>query len=86
MIDITYDPSKDQENIIKHGVSLGMATVLEWSEVVAYVDTRRDYREVREVGLGLIAERLYCVAFTQPTPAVMPVVSLFQYTSFPMTP
>jgi uncharacterized DUF497 family protein len=75
MIDITYDPSKDRANIIKHGVSLGMASILEWSEVVAYVDTRRDYREVREVGFGLIAERLYCVVFTQRRKA-MHIISM----------
>ncbi len=34
-------------------------------KVLAYVDTRRDYDEVREVGFGLIASRLYCAVFTQ---------------------
>lgn len=74
-MDITYDPSKDEANIVKHGVSLEMAAMLEWSEVMAYVDTRRDYREVREVGFGLIAERLYCVVFTQRREA-MHIISM----------
>jgi uncharacterized DUF497 family protein len=64
-MDITYDAVKNEANISKHGVSLEMAAMLEWSEVMAYVDTRYDYREVREVGFGLVGDRLYCVVFTQ---------------------
>jgi uncharacterized DUF497 family protein len=64
-MDITYDTAKNESNIDKHGVSLEMAAMLDWSEVMAYVDTRHDYKEVREVGFGVIDERLYCVVFTQ---------------------
>jgi len=64
-MDITYDPAKNDSNIDKHGVSLEMAALLDWSEVMAYVDARADYEEVREVGFGVINERLYCVVFTQ---------------------
>lgn len=28
-------------------------------------DTRKDYKEVRKIGYGPIADRLYCVVFTQ---------------------
>ncbi|MFG6771423.1 BrnT family toxin [Burkholderia pseudomallei] len=34
-------------------------------DVLSYVDDRRDYSEVREVGFGVIGDRLYCVVFTQ---------------------
>ncbi|MFP4889299.1 BrnT family toxin [Paraburkholderia sp. EG304] len=64
-MDITYDPAKNESNIEKHGVSLEMAAMLDWSDVMAYVDTRADYTEVREVGFGVIGDRLYCVVFTQ---------------------
>ncbi|WP_232733680.1 BrnT family toxin [Burkholderia pseudomallei] len=33
--------------------------------MLSYVDDRRDYSEVREVGFGVIGDRLYCVVFTQ---------------------
>lgn len=33
--------------------------------MLCFTDTRRDYGEVREVGLGVIGDRLYCVVFTQ---------------------
>lgn len=64
-MDITFDPAKNEINVAKHGVSLSLAGKLDWSEVMAYVDDRNDYREVREVGFGVIADRLYCVVFTQ---------------------
>ncbi|MFM0058828.1 BrnT family toxin [Paraburkholderia phytofirmans] len=64
-MDITYDTTKNESNIDKHGVSLELAAMLDWSEVMAYVDARRDYKEVREVGFGVISDRLYCVVFTQ---------------------
>lgn len=38
-------------------------------------DARRDYGEVREIGVGVIGERLYCVVFTQRGDA-MHVISL----------
>nr|WP_324291831.1 BrnT family toxin [Cupriavidus sp. D39] len=32
---------------------------------MAGVDTRRDYRELPEIGFGVIDARLYCVVITQ---------------------
>jgi uncharacterized DUF497 family protein len=64
-MDITYDTAKEHRNIEKHGISFELAYLLDWSNVLAYVDTRKDYKEVREVGFGIIMERLYCVVFTQ---------------------
>ncbi|MCA8037858.1 BrnT family toxin [Burkholderia arboris] len=64
-MDITFDLAKNVANITKHGVSLKLAAELDWSEVMACVDTRHDYKEVREIGFGVIDERLYCVVFTQ---------------------
>jgi uncharacterized protein len=64
-MDITYDAAKNDSNIEKHGVALDMAKQFEWSDMMFYVDTRKDYRELRDVGFGVISERLYCVVFTQ---------------------
>ncbi|MFL9872335.1 BrnT family toxin [Paraburkholderia megapolitana] len=64
-MDITFDQDKNLSNVEKHGVRLNAAALLDWSSVVAFVDTRRDYGEVREVGFGIIENRLYCVVFTQ---------------------
>lgn len=64
-MEITFDPAKDKANQAKHGVSLSLAQTLDWVEVMAKPDTRRDYGELREIGYGVIENRLYCVVFTQ---------------------
>ncbi|NYT66505.1 BrnT family toxin [Alcaligenaceae bacterium] len=67
MVTITFDPMKDQSNYIKHGVSLALASQLDWYDLVAMPDNRKDYLELREIGYGIIGQRLYCVVFTQRT-------------------
>ena len=64
-MEITFDPAKDTSNIRKHGVSLVLASEIDWSEVIARPDNRRDYFELREIGYTIIHDRLYCVVFTQ---------------------
>ena len=44
---------------------LSRKLVMEWDTVLAMPDVRRDYGELREIGYGLIGDRLYCVAFVQ---------------------
>jgi len=64
-MEITFDPVKDGINQRKHGVPLSLAKEIDWSEVMAKPDVRRDYGEVREIGYAIIDNRLYCVVFTQ---------------------
>ncbi len=64
-MNITFDPVKDRSNQTKHGLSLAVAAGLDWPEVLVKPDTRRDYGELREIGYGVIGDRLYCVVFTQ---------------------
>ncbi len=63
-MNITFDPAKDALNRAKHGVSLALATDLEWDLLLATADTRRDYREDRLIGFAPIGNRVYCVVFT----------------------
>ena len=60
----SYDEAKNKSNVQKHGVSLDEAKLLEWDLLISTHDARRDYGEVRTVGFTLIADRLYCVVFT----------------------
>ncbi|WP_327383630.1 BrnT family toxin [Caballeronia choica] len=64
-IEIVFDPAKDEANRRRHGVSLELARQIDWSTVMAGVDDRHDYGEVREIGYAPIGTRLYCVVFTQ---------------------
>ena len=45
-------------------MSLTVSAELEWDMLLAKVDSRRDYGEVRMIGFAPIGERLYCVVFT----------------------
>ena len=63
-MDISYSTGKDQNNIEKHGVSLAEAVNIDWSTALVIEDARRNYGEVRMIGYGLIADRLYCVVYT----------------------
>lgn len=72
---ITYDPGKDAANLRKHGVPLSLAASIDWPNVWAKVDQRRDYHELREIGYAVLGDRLYCVVFTQRADA-MHIISL----------
>lgn len=60
---ITYDPTKDAMNQVKHGVSLAAAASIDWASAVTWADTRMDYNEERMRGLGLIGRRVYAVVY-----------------------
>ncbi|QKV52358.1 BrnT family toxin [Comamonas antarctica] len=60
-----FDAIKDAANQQKHGVSLSLASMIEWQDVLCFVDDRADYKEVREVGFAVIDWRLYVVVFVQ---------------------
>lgn len=74
-MDIEYDPTKSGSNEQKHGVSLSVASKIDWSSVWCAPDDRKDYGELREIGYAPINNRLYCVVFTQRG-EVMRVISL----------
>ena len=63
-MEIVFDPAKDASNVEKHGVSLAWAGELLWETLQAKLDDRRDYREQRFIGYALMADRLYCVVYT----------------------
>ncbi|KQR76156.1 hypothetical protein ASG35_13595 [Burkholderia sp. Leaf177] len=67
---VMFDLEKDVSNRRKHGLSLADAGLLDWNELRIRADTRRDYREERLVGHGLLHQRLHCVVFTPRDGAV----------------
>lgn len=60
---IEFDPAKDAANQIKHGVSLAMASELDWKAALVWVDARFEYSETRMIALAPKTEILYYVAF-----------------------
>jgi len=66
---IEFDPVKDAANVIKHGLSLGMAEELDWESALVWVDDRFEYNEMRMIALAPHTGTLYFVAFVDRAPA-----------------
>ena len=49
---IEFDPAKDAANQTKHGVSLSMASDLDWEAALVWVDERFEYRGTRMIALA----------------------------------
>ena len=60
---IEFDPNKDAGNQSKHGVSLSLASELDWEAALVWVDDRFEYNETGMVALAPNTGILYCVAF-----------------------
>ena len=60
---IEFDPAKDSSNQEKHGLSLALASALDWDEALVWVDDRYEYGELRMIALAPDTGILYYVAF-----------------------
>ena len=60
---IEFDPVKDTANQTKHGLSLAMASELDWEAALVWVDARFEYNETRMIALVPETGMLYYVAF-----------------------
>ena len=62
---VEFDPTKDEINRAKHGISLQAAIAFDWNSALEREDDRFDYGEVRFVGIGQIDSRLHVMVFTE---------------------
>lgn len=62
---IEFDPDKDSGNQSKHGVSLSLASELDWEAALVWVDDRFEYGELRMIALAPKTGVLYYVAFVE---------------------
>ncbi len=60
---IEFDPSKDKGNVSKHGVSLALASELDWDAALVWIDDRFEYGELRMIALAPKTGILYYAAF-----------------------
>ena len=63
-MEITYDPAKNDKNMVERGLSFELAHGFDWNSALVIEDTRQDYSEVRYQALGKIDERMYVLVFT----------------------
>ena len=75
VVEIEFDPDKDQSNRDKHGVSLADAERMDLDAASVVADERRSYGAVRRQAYGLIDGRLHVRVFTMRG-EVMRVISL----------
>jgi uncharacterized protein len=62
---IEFDPDKDAGNQSKHGVSLALASALDWEAALVWIDDRFEYGEARMIALAPKTGVLYYVAFVE---------------------
>jgi uncharacterized DUF497 family protein len=60
-VEVTFDPAKDAENIIKHGVSLQRAEEFDFDSARLDLDDSQDYGEERWNLIGWLDARLYAL-------------------------
>jgi uncharacterized DUF497 family protein len=63
-VEIAFDPGKDAINRQKHVLSLADAALIDFGSAYVVLDERRAYGEARFQAYGVIAGRLYVLAFT----------------------
>ena len=61
----TCDPAKNERNIRERGLDLSDARFLWDAPLLVWIDTRRDYGEVREAGLGMLNDRVMAVCWVK---------------------
>ena len=60
---IEFDLAKDLSNQLKHGLSLSLASELDWEAALVWIDERFEYGETRMIALAPKTEILCYVAF-----------------------
>jgi hypothetical protein len=61
----TWDAAKNARNIQERGLDFAHAPPLWDAPMLVWVDTRRDYGEKRELGLGVLNGRVMSVGWVQ---------------------
>jgi uncharacterized DUF497 family protein len=76
-MEIEFDPAKDELNQKRHGLSLSLASCLDWDYSFCWEDDRSDYGEQRFNALVPWGEALYHVTYVERrVRRVMRVISL----------
>jgi len=65
MVQVSYDPNKNKQNIEKRGLSFADAALFEFETALIQIDQRVDYGETRYVALGLLHGRLHVLCFAE---------------------
>ena len=61
----SWDPAKNERNIRERGLSFAEAAPMWEGPMLVWIDNRRDYGEVREIGLGTVGPRVMVVGWVR---------------------
>ena len=62
-MDVTYDPAKNKRNIRERGLSFDRSSEFDFETAFYFVDSRKEYREIRRVAVGYLDRRLHVLCF-----------------------
>ncbi len=65
---IDFDPLKNHQNFLKHGLYLELAQLLDWEDALIWPDLRKSYSEDRMSSLVPNGQQLFFVAFVDRGP------------------
>jgi uncharacterized protein len=71
-----WNEAKNRANIRKHGFDFAWAEEMFRGPLLVQPDTREDYGEERWIGVGTIRSCIALVAFAEPIPDTIRVISL----------
>lgn len=66
-MEITFDPAKNAANIALRGLSFEQVADFDFQTAIIWIDARKTYHEVRISALGLLADRVHALVFTETT-------------------
>src|SRR5271155_2754723 len=75
-MDFEWDEAKNRGNLRKHGFDFAMTEEMFRGPLLVRPDTREDYGEERWIGIGAIQSRVALVAFAEPSPGTIRIISL----------
>ena len=69
----SYDSTKNEKNIAKHGISFELIHKIDWSADVTFIDERFDYGEQRYITVAPIDKRIHVLGWTKRDCVVRPI-------------
>ena len=71
-----WDENKRRVNIVKHKVDFADVAEMFQGPMMVRSDLTNDYGEDRQIGYGVIKNRVMVLVFTEPKPDIIRVISL----------
>lgn len=64
-MEVSFDPAKSERNVLERGLSFDRVRDFDFGTAAYWVDSRRDYPEMRYVALGYLDNRLHVMVFQE---------------------